>query len=82
MSSFSSYYKSTGEVFPFEHFQPPWQSGTSHDEPDGGSKQNCASMNFGEKMQIYDIPCDDGGMYHLICEFLKPIISVPVGMSL
>jgi len=60
------YYKSTGEIFPFKNHQAPWRSNEPDNLRNGG--EDCAKMNYGNQMEMYDVTCTDGRLLYAICE--------------
>ena len=63
-------FESTGENFPFTPQNPPWKG----NEPDGGSLENCVTLNKGTQMEFIDVSCTSGMLdyydrkYHSVCE--------------
>ena len=62
-------FESTGEIFPFTPKTPPWKG----NEPDGGSDENCVTLNKGSPMEFSDLSCTasfitDDRKYHSVCE--------------
>ena len=43
--------------------------GVSPQQPDGGSKENCVTLNPADDWRMYDVPCYDNKAYvHFMCE--------------